>query len=85
MCLLVCKIRSCKNSLGRYEFLVEINCLVCVDMDNLNWELVVCKHYRIESEIVTVVEMYFVILSSSLVCTLFYIEFSFYLQYEKRR
>lgn len=54
-------------------------------MDNLNWELVVCKNYRIESEIVTVVEMYFVILSSSLVCTLFYIEFSFYLQYEKRR
>ena len=34
-------------------------------MDNLNWELVVCKNYRIESEIVTVVEMYFVILSSS--------------------
>ena len=48
-------------------------------MDNLNWELVVCKHYRIESEIVTVVEMYFVILSSSQV------QFSFYLQYEKRR
>ena len=63
MCSLVCKIRSCKNSLGRYEFLVEINCLVCVDMDNLNWELVVCKNYRIESELVTVVEMYFVISS----------------------
>ena len=32
-------------------------------MDNLNWELVVCKNYRIESELVTVVEMYFVISS----------------------
>lgn len=31
-------------------------------MDNLNQKLVVCKNYRIESEIVTVVEMYLEIL-----------------------
>ena len=34
-------------------------------MDDLNWKLVICKNYRIESETVTVVEMYIVILSSS--------------------
>ena len=33
-------------------------------MDDLNWKLVICKNYRIESETVTVVEMYLVILSS---------------------
>ena len=33
-------------------------------MDNLNQKLVVCRNYRIESEIVTVVKMYLEILSA---------------------